>query len=82
MSRKPTFGITTYNYTPGDLLNLARHADVDFSQALRHANTKFERRFRAMEKIAREEGQPLAERDLEAQEVLWQRVKGDEALQL
>ena len=64
------------------LVNLARHADVDFSQALRHANAKFERRFRAMEKIAQEEGRPLAERDLEAQEMLWQRVKGDETLPL
>jgi len=27
MSRKPTFGITTYNYEPQDLLNLARHAE-------------------------------------------------------
>lgn len=27
MSRKPTFGITTYNYTPSALLNLARHAE-------------------------------------------------------
>jgi ATP diphosphatase len=62
------------------LVNLARHADVDFSQALRHANAKFERRFRAMEKIALEEGKPLAERELEAQEALWQRVKRDEAL--
>ena len=62
------------------LVNLARHADVDFSQALRHANAKFERRFRAMERIARDEGRVLAERDLEAQEALWRRVKGDEAV--
>jgi probable F420-dependent oxidoreductase len=27
VSRQPTFGITTYNYTPQDLLNLARHAE-------------------------------------------------------
>lgn len=27
MSRQPTFGITTYNYAPQDLLNLARHAE-------------------------------------------------------
>lgn len=64
------------------LVNLARHADVDFSQALRHANAKFERRFRAMEQIARDEGGALAERDLDAQEALWQRVKGDEAVKL
>jgi ATP diphosphatase len=63
----------------GDVLfvtaNLARHAGVDFSQAMRHANAKFERRFRHMEVLAQSEGQPLAERDLAAQEVLWQRVK-------
>ena len=64
----------------GDVLfvtaNLARHAGVDFSQAMRHANAKFERRFRAMEALAESEGKPLAERDLAAQEALWQRVKG------
>jgi probable F420-dependent oxidoreductase len=27
VSRQPTFGITTYNYAPQDLLNLARHAE-------------------------------------------------------
>ena len=27
MSRKPTFGITTYNYSPQDMLSLAVHAD-------------------------------------------------------
>ncbi|WP_346950347.1 nucleoside triphosphate pyrophosphohydrolase [Dyella sp.] len=61
------------------LVNLARHADVDFSQALRHANAKFERRFRAMEDLARDDGVPLAGRDLDAQEALWQRVKAGES---
>lgn len=65
----------------GDVLfvvaNLARHAGVDVSQALRHANAKFERRFRRMEELARAEGRPLAERDLAAQEALWQRAKRD-----
>ena len=63
----------------GDVLfvvaNLARHAGVDFSQALRHANNKFEQRFRRMEQIARSEGAPLEDRDLAAQEALWQHVK-------
>jgi ATP diphosphatase len=63
----------------GDVLfvvvNLARHAGVDFSQALRHANAKFERRFRRMEQLARDDGQPLAQCDLAEQEALWQRVK-------
>jgi ATP diphosphatase len=57
------------------MVNLARHADVDFSQALRHANAKFERRFRAMEQLAGEDGKRLAEHDLAAQEALWQRAK-------
>ncbi len=63
----------------GDVLfvvvNLARHADVDFSRALRHANAKFERRFRKMEELAATEGGSFVERDLAGQEALWQRVK-------
>jgi ATP diphosphatase len=63
----------------GDVLfvvaNLARHAGVDFSQALRHANAKFERRFRHMEQLARDEGRPLAERGLAEQEALWLQAK-------
>lgn len=60
------------------LVNLARHAGVDFSQALRHANAKFERRFRRMEAIAAEAGGTLAGHDLAAQEALWQQVKQEE----
>ncbi|TBR40177.1 MULTISPECIES: nucleoside triphosphate pyrophosphohydrolase [Dyella] len=67
----------------GDVLfvvvNLARHAGVDFSRALRHANAKFERRFRLMEALADAQGQALAERDLDAQEALWQEAKRSEA---
>ncbi|GAB3783024.1 nucleoside triphosphate pyrophosphohydrolase [Dyella agri] len=65
----------------GDVLfvvaNLARHAGVDFSRALRHANTKFERRFRRMEQLAADAGSTLAAHDLPAQERLWQRAKQD-----
>ncbi|GAB2788716.1 nucleoside triphosphate pyrophosphohydrolase [Dyella kyungheensis] len=57
------------------MVNLARHAGVDFSQALRHANSKFERRFRHMERIAHTDGKPLPEQDLASQEALWQRAK-------
>jgi ATP diphosphatase len=60
------------------LVNLARHAGVDFSQALRHANAKFERRFRRMEALATDSGVPLAARDLAAQEALWDEVKREE----
>lgn len=63
----------------GDLLfvaaNLARHARVDPGAALRRANLKFERRFRAMEALATQRGQVFAELDLAAQEALWQQVK-------
>jgi nucleoside triphosphate diphosphatase len=63
----------------GDLLfvaaNLARHAKVDPGAALRRANLKFERRFRAMEALANANGQDFAGLDLAAQEALWQQVK-------
>lgn len=57
------------------MVNLARHAGVDFSQALRHANSKFERRFRHMEQMAHTDGKPLPEHDLASQEALWRRAK-------
>ena len=67
----------------GDLLfvaaNLARHAKVDPGAALRRANLKFERRFRAMEALAVQRGVDFASLSLDAQEALWQAVKQDEA---
>lgn len=63
----------------GDLLfaatNLARKLDIDPEAALRHANAKFERRFRRIEALAarRETGT-----DLDALEALWQEVKREE----
>lgn len=66
----------------GDLLfvaaNLARHARVDVGSALRRANLKFERRFRAMEGLAGDEGTALPGLPLEALEAYWQRVKQQE----
>ena len=66
----------------GDLLfaaaNLARKLEVDAETALRAANDKFERRFRAMESLARERGEAFANLDLAAQERLWQAVKRSE----
>ena len=62
----------------GDLLfvcaNLARHAKVDVGTALRGANLKFERRFRAMEALAVADG-GLAGQLLEAQDRYWVRAK-------
>lgn len=60
------------------MVNVARHAGVDFSRALRHANAKFERRFRWMEQAAAAEDRVLGERTLVEQEQLWQRAKRDE----
>jgi ATP diphosphatase len=48
---------------------------VDVSRALRGANAKFERRFRAMEAVAASEGRELSSYSLEEQEALWTRVK-------
>ena len=63
----------------GDVLfvcaNLARHAKVDVGAALRQANHKFERRFRAMETIAAGQGQPLDALSLTEQDALWEQVK-------
>jgi ATP diphosphatase len=59
----------------GDLLfsiaNYARHRGVDPEAALRAANAKFERRFRAMEA-----NEDFPTRDLAGKEALWRSVKG------
>jgi ATP diphosphatase len=55
--------------------NLARKLEVDAETALHGANAKFERRFRAMESLARERGEVFADLDIAAQEELWQAVK-------
>ena len=59
----------------GDLLfavvNFARHLKVDPEVALRKANDKFERRFRAMEKM----DAGFVDLDLDGKEALWQRAK-------
>ena len=63
----------------GDLLfaaaNLARKLDVDAEAALRAANAKFERRFRAMEALAAARDESFASLNLSAQERLWPEVK-------
>jgi MazG family protein len=63
----------------GDLLfaaaNLARKLDIEPETALRRATAKFERRFRAVERLAAERG---TGRDIEALEALWQEVKRGE----
>jgi nucleoside triphosphate diphosphatase len=60
------------------LVNLVRHAGVDADAALRHANAKFECRFRRMEQLASADGVDFARCTLAEQEALWQRVKRNE----
>lgn len=66
----------------GDVLfvcaNLCRHAGVDVGAALRHANRKFERRFRGMEALAAADGVHLETLDLDAQDRYWAQVKAGE----
>lgn len=64
----------------GDLLfavvNWARHLGIDPEGALREANGKFERRFRAMEALA---GPTFPELTLDEKETLWACVKSEES---
>jgi len=63
----------------GDLLfalaNFGRHLRVDAETALRAANTKFERRFAVMERLAAERGHALRELSPEQWEALWEQSK-------
>jgi len=63
----------------GDLLfsvtNLARHFGIDPETALRRTNTKFERRFGAVEEALKQQGRQLSEASLEEMEELWVQAK-------
>lgn len=63
----------------GDLLfaavNVVRAYGVAAEDALRAANAKFERRYRAMEGFALAQGEDFARLTLDQQEALWQAVK-------
>ena len=66
----------------GDLLfaaiNLARFVNVDPEIALKKANTKFVKRFQAMEHLAASSGRKLADVPRAEMESLWEAVKHDE----
>ena len=63
----------------GDLLfvmaNLARHLEIDPEQALRRANSKFTRRFRAIEAALAAEGRRPEDSDLAEMDRLWDQAK-------
>lgn len=63
----------------GDLIfscvNLARHLSVDAEMALRDTNTKFERRFRFIERRLAREGRSVAQADADRLEALWDEAK-------
>lgn len=63
----------------GDLLfvmaNLARHLDVDPEAALRRANRKFDRRFRAIETALRKKGRTPEDATLAEMDALWNAAK-------
>lgn len=63
----------------GDVLfscvNLARHLKLDPESALRHANQRFENRFRDIENAARASGSSVAETDARTLDRYWQAAK-------
>src|SRR6266480_2661608 len=66
----------------GDLLfaavNLARHLDVDPEAVLRATNSKFERRFAAIERALADRGKTLQAATLEEMDALWNEAKAAE----
>lgn len=60
------------------LANLARHLKIDPESALRHANTKFERRFRKIESWLAATDRSPGEAGLDEMEALWARAKEEE----
>ena len=66
----------------GDLLfviaNLGRHLNIDPEEALRHANSKFIRRFRFIEAELKKHGKSLEQSDLDEMDALWNAAKAQE----
>lgn len=58
------------------LADVARRLEVDAEEALRLANGKFQRRFGAMEELARQRGRKLSDMGLSEMEALWKEAKG------
>lgn len=61
------------------LVNLARHLDIDSETSLRGTNTKFERRFAAIEAALARLGKTPSEATLAEMDALWDQAKADES---
>jgi ATP diphosphatase len=63
----------------GDLMfvmvNLGRHLGLDAEDALRHANTKFTRRFNYVEETLEVRGRSLEEATLEQMDAIWDEIR-------
>ena len=79
---RDTLGSEALEEEFGDLLfvmaNLARHLDIDPELALRRANTKFTRRFQAIEKALAADGRRPEDSDLTEMDRLWDAAKAAE----
>lgn len=79
---QPHLNQNNVNEEVGDLLfavvNLARHVKTRPEEALRRANLKFERRFRAVEQQIHQAGKTLTDCTLEELDKIWDEVKSQE----
>jgi MazG family protein len=57
------------------LVNYARFIGIDAENSLERTNKKFISRFTSMEKVALEQGKPLAEMTLTEMDAIWNRIK-------
>ena len=60
------------------LLNVSRHLGLDADLSLQKANSKFERRFRALEKIVKNNGQELQNLSQNEMDEIWDFIKQHE----
>ena len=59
------------------LVNVARHCGFNASIALQRANSKFEKRFRKVEAMCKEQGKEMPEVGLEGLQEMWKKAKKD-----
>ena len=57
------------------LVNVARHSGFNAANALQRANSKFEKRFRIVENLARAEGKEMSEESAERLQEFWRQAK-------